>query len=232
MKLRIQFEKLGPIRFTSHKDVVRIFQRCFAAGGVPIHFSEGFHPHMRMSFGPPLKTGWESHAEYMDINVSQPVGEFTHACNELLPAGLRVTHVAPLSDRALKLANDLSAVELEITIQAKDAFTGDAPTNGRRNERLQPLAQDINARFSQPEADDTPRVTRAEVCDEGDRIAVKYTSTMIEGRIVVPAELVGATIGDPESFEEPLRVTRIAQYVERSGELVSPVSKGVIRATS
>lgn len=235
MKLRIRFEKTGAVRFTSHKDVVRIFQRCFAAGGIPILYSEGFHPHMRMSFGPPLKTGWESHAEYMDIDVQQPVGHITAISNRHLPDGLRISFVSPLADRAPKLANDLSASELEVIIEARDVLGDDASTasrNGRRAQRLDRLSQDIMARFAQPEAEDTPRVMRSEVSDEGEHVVIRYTSTMHSGRFVSPTALVAETIGDPDEFEVPIAVRRLEQFVERDGELVLPTSKGAIQPKS
>jgi len=110
VKIRIQFEKLGTVRFTSHKDVVRIFERAFGAAGVPVAWSEGFHPHMRMSFGPPLRTGWESREEYMDVTMDGSMDGFASAVNEKLPEGLVITRVVAIDDRTPKLAADMSAV--------------------------------------------------------------------------------------------------------------------------
>jgi len=91
VKIRIQFEKLGTVRFTSHKDVVRMFERALGAAGVPVAWSEGFHPHMRMSFGPPLRTGWESHEEFMDITMEgfTPAGMDGFAAAVKYHCGLR-----------------------------------------------------------------------------------------------------------------------------------------------
>ena len=122
MRLRIQFEKKGALRFSSHKDIVRAFQRCFAASGTPIAFSEGYHPHMKMSFGPPAKTGWGSDEEYMDITVESAVGaDFTERCNKYLPIGLAITHVRALPEQCLKLVKELCAVRMEIKVQADNA---------------------------------------------------------------------------------------------------------------
>jgi hypothetical protein len=120
VKVRIQFEKRGAIRFTSHKDVLRIFERALAAGGVPVAWSEGFHPHMRMSFGPPLKTGWESLEEYMDVQLESPMDDMAPAVNEKLPDGLCVTRVVAIDDRTPKLAVDIVAVELEAVMETED----------------------------------------------------------------------------------------------------------------
>jgi radical SAM-linked protein len=137
VKVRIQFEKRGAIRFTSHKDVVRIFERAFAAAGVPMSFSEGFHPHMRMSFGPPLKTGWESLEEYMDVQLETPMDGMASAVNTKLPDGLRVTQVVPIGDRTPKLAVDIVAVELEAVMETEDVIAAGAPSasGGQRPRR-------------------------------------------------------------------------------------------------
>ena len=90
MRIRVKFDKRESIRFSSHKDTVRVFQRGLAAAGIPALYSQGFHPHMRMSFGPPLKTGWEGLDEYLDVHVEEPVEDFERKCNEFLPEGMTV----------------------------------------------------------------------------------------------------------------------------------------------
>ena len=105
MKLRIQFQKVGPVRFTSHKDTIRMFQRCFAACGIPVSYSEGFHPHMRMSFAPPLKTGWEGFEEYLDIQVEGPVGGVLSAASEYRMENV-ISHEGDLEDAFLSFYED------------------------------------------------------------------------------------------------------------------------------
>ncbi len=232
VKVRIQFEKLGAIRFTSHKDVLRIFERCFAAAGVPVAWSEGFHPHMRMSFGPPIRTGWESHEEYMDVQLDAPMDALAEACNPKLPEGLRVTAVVPVDDRAPKLASDIAAASLEVAVEAADAVAAGAPRNGDGPDTAG-IRQAIENRFLNPPGADpaSPRVLDADVVRTEDAIRIRYTSSMQSQRIVTPDEIVSATIGDPDSFRVPIKVTRLAQFVVRDGRYVSPIDEGVVQAT-
>jgi len=221
VKIRIQFEKLGTVRFTSHKDVVRIFERAFAAAGVPVAWSEGFHPHMRMSFGPPLRTGWESHEEFMDITMDGSAENFAERVNAKLPVGLRVTRVVAIDDRTPKLASDMHAVSMDVFVAADDA-PADAST----------VSSHISSRFlntTKPETE--PWVREADVVQSKDAIRIRYTSTMQNGRIVTPEDVVSAAIGDPESFRVPIKVVRLAQYVARGDKLVSPLDEGVVQAT-
>jgi radical SAM-linked protein len=221
VKIRIQFEKLGTVRFTSHKDVLRMFERAFAAAGVPVAWSEGFHPHMRMSFGPPLRTGWESHEEYMDVVLDGPMDGFAALVNEKLPEGMKVTRVVAIDDKTPKLASDMSAVSLEVSIAADDVAPDASAVSSLLSNRF--------LQTTRPETE--PWVREADVVQSTDALRIRYTSTMQNGRIVTPETVVSATIGDPESFRVPIKVVRLAQYVARGDRLVSPLDEGVVQAT-
>lgn len=69
MRLRICFSKIGKIRFTSHRDTARIWERGLRRAGLPVAYSEGFTPRPRISFGLALPTGYESEAEYLDVEL-------------------------------------------------------------------------------------------------------------------------------------------------------------------
>ena len=69
-RLRIKFQKTGPIRYIGHLDVMRFFQKCVRRAGIDISYTGGFSPHQIMSFAAPLGVGVESLGEYMDIEVN------------------------------------------------------------------------------------------------------------------------------------------------------------------
>ena len=69
MKLRLRYAKRGKVRFTSHRDTARIWERAMRRAGVPVATSAGFTPRPRLSFGLALPTGAESVAEYLDAEV-------------------------------------------------------------------------------------------------------------------------------------------------------------------
>ena len=227
MRLRLQFNKTGPARFTSHKDVVRIFQRCFAAAGIPMSYSEGFHPHMKMSFAAPLKTGWESDAEFIDIRVEGVPGPLAERCNEHLPQGLRIRHVSILPDSAPKLASDISAATYDIEIHAEDIDERLADASGGRVDALRAQFERRAAEISV--GDDALKVTDLSATERDGCFGITYTSTMLAGKVVSPLVLIEATLGDPSEFNVPPKVRRLAQYVERDGQLIPPVHKGAFQ---
>jgi radical SAM-linked protein len=69
-RIRIRFQKLGKIRWTSQRDVARMWERAFRRVELPRAYTEGFSPRPKVSFGLALPTGHESLAEYLDIEVA------------------------------------------------------------------------------------------------------------------------------------------------------------------
>ena len=68
-RLRIRFSKVGKIRFTSHRDVARMWERALRRSGLPVARSQGFNPRPLLAFGLALPTGAESLAEYLDVSL-------------------------------------------------------------------------------------------------------------------------------------------------------------------
>lgn len=100
-RFRTRLTKLGPIRFLGHLDFARGIIRAFRRAGIPLVFSQGFHPLPRIAFGPPLPVGYESWAEYLDFHVLgkfQP-GKALLRLNEVLPQGVEFLEIEeiPLS---------------------------------------------------------------------------------------------------------------------------------------
>ena len=73
MKQRVRFTKLGKVRFLSHRDIARVWERALRRAGVRVAYSEGFSPRPRLSFGLALSTGYESLGEYLDIDLADEV---------------------------------------------------------------------------------------------------------------------------------------------------------------
>ncbi|HEX9682061.1 MAG TPA: TIGR03936 family radical SAM-associated protein [Acidimicrobiales bacterium] len=69
MRIRLRFTKLGKVRWTSHRDAARLWERALRRAQVPLAYTEGFSPRPKVSFGLALPTGAESDAEYLDVNV-------------------------------------------------------------------------------------------------------------------------------------------------------------------
>ncbi|MET0136058.1 MAG: TIGR03936 family radical SAM-associated protein, partial [Kibdelosporangium sp.] len=72
-KLRLRYAKRGRLRFTSHRDIARAFERALRRSGVPMAFSQGFNPHPKISWIGAAPTGAASEAEYVEIQLIEPM---------------------------------------------------------------------------------------------------------------------------------------------------------------
>ena len=243
VRQRVRYKKVGMIRFSSHKDTMRVFRRGFAASETPVTYSQGFNPHPKLSFGPSLRTGWQGLDEYMDILLESPTPDLPQRCNPCLPEGLEILDTAILQEGVPKLATDVVAARYNVLIDPQDldparngawlAFLErqDA-TRADLDARLQAFEKAVHERFlagePQSDRDDEPRLIEAKICQMKNEIQLEYLSTMNNGRSVAPDVVVEVALGDPAALETPLRVTREALYVRRDGALVAPISGAAV----
>jgi radical SAM-linked protein len=95
-RIRLRFAKRGRMRFLSHRDVARSFERAVRRAGVPVAHSHGFSPHPRLSWVGAAPTGTASEAEYVEIGLTRPVdpAALVSALDGALPEGLDVLDAA------------------------------------------------------------------------------------------------------------------------------------------
>jgi radical SAM-linked protein len=112
-RVRIRFTKVGKVRWTSHRDVARMWERAFRRVGLPLSYSEGFSPRPRVSFGLALPTGHESLAEYLDVELSDvtgvDIGALPERLSGALPAGVDATAAEVLTPGTPSLQEDVVA---------------------------------------------------------------------------------------------------------------------------
>ncbi len=94
-KLRLRYTKRGRLRFTSHRDIARAFERALRRAQVPMAYSAGFSPHPKISWVGAAPTGVASEAEYVEISVAERVDldRLQAALDESLPPGIDVVDV-------------------------------------------------------------------------------------------------------------------------------------------
>lgn len=88
----VKFSKQGGIRFISHLDLLRVFQRAFRRSGLQLSYSSGFNPHPKIGFATPLSLGFESTGEYVEIetDVDYENEEVVQLLKANMPPGLDV----------------------------------------------------------------------------------------------------------------------------------------------
>ena len=114
----LQFQKGDIVRHLGLLDLQRTMQRALRRSGLPIAYSNGFNPHIVMSFASALSSGIPGDAELLDVSLS---GEATaEACmaamNRVLPPALQVSRVRMVDDRFPKVSAALRQAEYRITL--------------------------------------------------------------------------------------------------------------------
>jgi radical SAM family uncharacterized protein/radical SAM-linked protein len=114
-RFRIVFEKGIEMRFTSHLDLMRTWERALRRSGLPLSFTQGHHPHLKMSFGPPLPLGYRSRAEAFDLELSQPPAvDLVARLNAVLPEGLQVLASQPILFKSPSLMSQLEGASYRV----------------------------------------------------------------------------------------------------------------------
>lgn len=116
MRVRFRFVKLGRVRWTSHRDVARMWERAIRRAQLPVTYTGGFTPRPKISFGLALPTGHESLAEYLDVEFDVEdldVAALVPRLSAALPTGVDVS-AAMAIDRAESLQAEVSSCTWEI----------------------------------------------------------------------------------------------------------------------
>ncbi len=125
-RLRVRYAKRGRLRFTSHRDFSRAFERAVFRARVPMAYSSGFNPHPRISYAGAAPTGSASEAEYLELALAEVVVPTdVHAMlDEALPPGLDVLEV--VESPGGSLADLLEASRWRIDLAADHETVSDA----------------------------------------------------------------------------------------------------------
>ncbi len=109
MIYRVEITKNEQLRYISHLDYANLLQRCIRRAKLPAAYSEGFNPHMKVSFASALALGITTDAEYADIELTKDVcqPEFFSRLSESLPEGINLLRAKKLVDRHHKSMNAL-----------------------------------------------------------------------------------------------------------------------------
>ena len=122
MKIRIKFRKYGAMKFIGHLDIMRFFQKVIRRAGIDIAYTEGFSPHMVMSFASPLGVGLISDGEYFDITVHSTASteESLRALNAETAEGIEITDYRLLPDGSGKAMAMVAAAEYDLWYRHPD----------------------------------------------------------------------------------------------------------------
>ncbi|WP_270504679.1 TIGR03936 family radical SAM-associated protein [Eubacterium limosum] len=122
--IRFKFTRGEELRFISHLDQQRLFQRAFRRAGLNIAHSNGFNPHPKLSFALAMSVGLMSDSEYGDVVLTRDIDlmEFTKRLNAALPEGLKVVEARRIPQGKTSLSASLTDSRYRIDVALEDGM--------------------------------------------------------------------------------------------------------------
>ena len=131
-RVLLRFSKRSALKYTGHLDLLRVFQRVVRRAGLPAAYSQGFNPHMRLTFALPLPVGMESVDDYAELVLAEtpPPEEIMARINACGPAGLTVTGAWYLPEGTANAASRTAAADYQADLAGWIKSNGAADDGG------------------------------------------------------------------------------------------------------
>ncbi|WP_328771619.1 TIGR03936 family radical SAM-associated protein [Streptomyces sp. NBC_00286] len=237
-RVRLRYTKRGRLRFTSHRDFQRAFERALRRAEVPMAYSAGFTPHPKVSYANAAPTGTGSEAEYLEIALTEARDpeQLRALLDESLPAGLDI--VDAVEARTSGLADRLTASVWELRLdgvapadaeRAVDAFKKAETVevqrkmkNGMRTFDARAAVASLEAHSVRPGTDspqpDRPTDQPCAIL----RLVVRHVTPAVRPDDVLSGLRAVADLAPPV----PAAVTRLAQglFDEETGTVTDPLA--------
>lgn len=205
-RLRVRYAKRGRLRFASHRDFARAFERALRRAEIPMAYSSGFSPHPRISYANAAPTGAATEAEYLEIALAErrDPAEVQRRLDAAMPPGMDVVQVVESAGGSL--ADRLTGSRWRVEIE------GVSPTVVERAvQRFLAAAEVPVSRLTKSgmrEFDARVAVVRCDVEPGGVLLTVRHGTPLVRPDDV----LTGLATLEPEFVPSvPPRVTRLAQ---------------------
>ena len=207
-RIRLRYTKRGRLRFTSHRDFQRAFERALRRAEVPMAYSAGFTPHPKVSYANAAPTGTGSEAEYLEIALTEARDpeQVRTLLDESLPAGLDV--VDAVEARSSGLADRLTA-SVEVQRRTK---------NGVRTFDARAAVAHLESAETHSSPADRPTDRPCAIL----RLVVRHVTPAVRPDDVLSGLRAVADLAPPV----PAAVTRLAQGLldEETGTVTDPLA--------
>lgn len=208
-RIRLAYSKLEEARFLGHLELSSMFYRAVKRAGIPVRYSEGFHPMPKITFSPPIPLGMESREEFADIEIEGYMAseDIKDRLNLELPKGFRIITAADVPAKAPAVTSAVTKADYEIRdarcqmsdvrsvlqeFMDKDSFIYKKESKGKvREVEIRPL------------------IERLEGSDSKIEMTIKAG---MEGSIK-PGELIQALFGLGDEETKLLRITKMRTYL-------------------
>lgn len=229
MIIRLRYSKVGKVRWISHRDGARVWERALRRARLPVTYTEGFSPRPKISFGLALPTGYESCAEYLDVSLqpddSVDLASLPARLTGLLPTGMEAQAATVLEPRSDSLQQAVTETSWRLPVDGLS--TAEVEDRCARLLDAEHVPYQRERKGKVVEDDLRPCLLSLHVSGEvGSAVEIAADLTA-QPRAVKPSELIAAL--GPGLQERP--GCRTHQWIARDGARREPIEVP-IEATS
>lgn len=118
MEIRLEYGIGREARFLSHLDILRLFGRALRRADLPIAYSQGFNPHPKIAFGPPLAVGMTSEREYLDMELTGhfPLEDLQARLAKAMPRGIVIKDAKEIRHKVPSLMAAIERAEFRLSL--------------------------------------------------------------------------------------------------------------------
>lgn len=228
MKARVKFAKTGAMKFIGHLDIMRYFQKAIRRANIDIAYSEGYSPHMIMSFASPLGVGIESTGEYFDMELKSADSskEMKARLNSAMVDGMEIISIVQVPDgKASKAMSLVAAADYALRFREGYAPCADWKAHFAAFMEQESICIVKKTKKSEQEIDIRPHIYQYMIKDDTILMRVAAGSAMN----LKPELVIEAFYAYLNMTWDPIAVctTRMEVYADVDGELISLESLGV-----
>jgi radical SAM-linked protein len=238
--IRIRFTRGEDVKFISHLDLMKVFERAVRRTGLPIAYSQGFNPHPHLVFGLPLSVGVTSDGEYADFELTRQIQpqQFMDVLNASLPEAIRIT----AAGEKLSKTNIMAAIagaDYTLSIFLNETISLDeAASKLKALMAMESIMVLKEGKGAAKEVDIRPLICSADIEAAGQ---LPFGYETFTSAFVIHTQFRAGSAANlrPELFVKALvekaglpvaasRLHRRALYVESRGTLTDPMDKEVL----
>ncbi|MBR5714449.1 MAG: TIGR03936 family radical SAM-associated protein [Clostridia bacterium] len=181
MRLAVRFTKGAPVRFVSHLDVQRLFQRAFRRAKLPLAYSQGFNPHPLVSFATALSVGMTSMGEYLDVTLTEYMSpeSFIDAVSTVLPKGIEIVEAFDMGESRKSLTSAMRSASYMAEVKFEKSVDADAVKSALDELLSGEIVVMKKTKGGIKPTDIRPMVISVDVCEvEGQRAEIKLKGVL------------------------------------------------------
>ncbi len=216
MRMIVAFEKTETVRHIGHLDLMRAMQRALRRSGLPIRYSQGFNPHVLLSFASPLSVGMAGAEELLEASLEDGVSEeaFAQSFARAVPVSLPLLRVRAVSDQHPKLMAELRTASYEAILPRTDAALATADAIPALLARTEIMAIRVTKSGEKP-CDIRPMLHELSAKVEDDAVCLYFRTSLTERETLKPDLLLTTLAGQAGVIMPQARMRRLRLYGEK-----------------